>query len=108
LCEGVKADVGKPEHDHILGLSYSPRLYQAHISIWTKDGANKDSVRKLQEAVLAGLSEDLKPKTAADYYFKRHRDHEGFEEAVGGSTKVVAVQGDRSDREGESKAEEAV
>ena len=71
------------EHDHILGLSYSPRLYQAHISIWTQSGANKQSIAKLEQAVIDGLSEDLRPKSSMEYYYKMHREHEGFEEAVG-------------------------
>lgn len=71
------------EHDHILGLSYSPRLYQAHISIWTQNGGNKESIKKLQEAVIQGLSEDLRPKSNVEYYYNMHRDHEGFEEAIG-------------------------
>lgn len=71
------------ERDHVLGLSYSPRLYQAHISIWTQNGANKGAVEKLQNAVISGLSEDLRPNSNAEYYYKMHRDHEGFEQAVG-------------------------
>ena len=80
------------ERDHVLGLSYSPRLYQAHISIWTKDGANQTSVEKLQKAVIQGLSEDLRPKSSAEYYYKMHRDHEGFEEAVGKEVREDEVE----------------
>jgi hypothetical protein len=70
------------ERDHVLGLSFSPRLYHAHISIWTQQGTNKASIEKMEHALLAGLSEDLRPRSAADYYYKRHRDHDGFEEAI--------------------------
>jgi hypothetical protein len=39
-------------------------------------------VEKLQRAVIQGLSEDLRPRSSSEYYYKMHRDHEGFEEAV--------------------------
>lgn len=72
------------ERDHILGISYSPRLYTAHISIWTKKGNNKKSIEALQKTILSRLSEDLRPASEEEYYYKKHSDHEGFGDAVKG------------------------
>ena len=73
------------ERDHILGLSYSPRLYFAHISIWTKQGSNTRSIQMLEREVLGGLSDDLRPNKVMkeECYYKRHEDHEDWREAVG-------------------------
>lgn len=71
------------ERDHILGMSYSPRLYWAHISIWIKKGNNQKSIDMLQKTVLERLSPELKPKSSAEYYFKQHSDHEDWERVVG-------------------------
>lgn len=70
------------ERDHVLGLSWSPRLFVAHISIWTKQGANKASVEILQRTILSRLSDDLKPAIPSDYYYKKHSEHDGWPEAV--------------------------
>lgn len=71
------------EHDHILGLTYSPRLYVSHIGIWNKQGNNSKAVDLLKATVLDRLSAELKP-TEKDVYYKRHNDHEGWEQAVKG------------------------
>lgn len=76
------AGAGVERGDHVLGLSYSSRLYHAHISIWTQQGRNSESVARLQKAVLEGLSEDLRPRSTGEYYYKVHAEHEGFEGAV--------------------------
>ena len=70
------------ERDHVLGISYSPRLYWAHISVWTKKGSNKQSTGLLQKTILERLNEDLKPTSASEYYYKKHSDHEGWEGAT--------------------------
>ena len=72
------------ERDHILGLSYSPRLYYAHISIWTKQGSNTRAIALLENAVLSGLSEDLKPQRTLkeECYYKRHEYHEGWKDVI--------------------------
>jgi Eukaryotic initiation factor 4E len=87
VTKGVYVDAGLikltiAERDHVLGMSYSPRLYWVHISIWTKQGGNQKSVELLTESILSGLSPDLRPKSNADYYFKKHSDHEGWSEVV--------------------------
>lgn len=66
----------------MLGISYSPRLYFAHISIWTKCGENRKSIAALQETIVSRLSPELRPASEMDYYYKRHADHDGWEEAV--------------------------
>jgi len=76
------ADTPIAEGDHVLGMSYSPRLYWAHISVWTRRGDNMRSVEVLQKTIIAGLSPDLRPKSEAEYYFKKHSDHTGWNEAV--------------------------
>jgi hypothetical protein len=48
-------------------------------------------VEKLQRAVIQGLSEDLRPRSSSEYYYKMHRDHEGFEEAV--KVKSLSAEG---------------
>lgn len=73
------------ERDHILGISYSPRLYTAHISIWTKHGDSRKSIEALQNTILSRLSEDLRPVSEEEYYYKKHSDHEGFGDAVKGA-----------------------
>lgn len=70
------------ERDHVLGVSYSPRLYWAHVSVWTKKGGNKKSIELLESTILERLSEDLRPKSASEYYYKKHSDHEGWEDAT--------------------------
>lgn len=67
-----------PERDHVLGISYSPRVYWAHISIWTSQGTNQASILSLEQAVLSGLSSEYRPKSASEYYYKKHSDHEGW------------------------------
>ncbi|KAK5955761.1 hypothetical protein OHC33_003402 [Knufia fluminis] len=79
---GEVGSVVARERDHILGISYSPRLYVAHISIWTKQGANRQSIEALQKTVVSRLSPELQPKSEMDYYYKKHSQHEGWEEAV--------------------------
>lgn len=80
------------ERDHILGISYSPRLYYAHISIWTKSGDNRQSIECLQRTAVSRLSEGLRPTTEMDYYYKKHSDHEGWREAVVASMKNEVVE----------------
>lgn len=80
------------ERDHILGISYSPRLYVAHISIWTKHGRNRASIAALQRTVVARLSPELRPKSDADYYYKKHSDHDGWSEVVAPAGKMAGEQ----------------
>lgn len=82
MCVGMLLTMRCTERDHILGISYSPRLYVAHISIWTKQGANRQSIEALQKTVVSRLSPELQPKSEMDYYYKKHSQHEGWEEAV--------------------------
>lgn len=70
------------DRDHVLGISWSPRLFVAHISIWTKQGGNKASIETLQRTILSRLSEELRPAIPSDYYYKQHKDHVDFTAAV--------------------------
>ena len=69
------------ERDHLLGLSYSPRLYVAHINVWNKHGANVTAVEALKKVILDRLSAELRPADK-DVYYKKHSEHDGWEEAV--------------------------
>lgn len=80
--ESSRLTVFMTERDHILGISYSPRLYVSHISIWTKKGHNRRSIEALQKTILTRVSEDLRPASESEYYYKKHSDHEGFCMAV--------------------------
>ena len=70
------------ERDHVLGMSYSPRLYWVHITIWNKEGSNTKSIALIEQTVLERLSPELRPQSNKDYYYKKHSDHEGWDEAV--------------------------
>jgi Eukaryotic initiation factor 4E len=71
--------------DHVLGMSYSPRLYWGHITIWTKKGDSFKSVEVLERMVLERLSPELRPRSSGEYYYKKHSEHEGWKEAVAGA-----------------------
>lgn len=83
------------EHDHVLGVSYSPRLYWAHISVWTKKGNSKRSIEQLESTVLERLSQDLKPRSVSEYYYKKHSEHEGWEEATKNVRQKVVETGSK-------------
>lgn len=72
--------------DHVLGMSYSPRLYWGHITIWTKKGDSFKSVEVLERMMLERLSPELRPTSSGEYYYKKHSEHEGWKEAVAGAT----------------------
>ena len=72
--------------DHVLGMSYSPRLYWGHISIWTKKGDSFKSVEVLEKMMLQRLTPELRPRSSGEYYYKKHSEHEGWKEAVAGTT----------------------
>ncbi|EXJ78649.1 hypothetical protein A1O1_09050 [Capronia coronata CBS 617.96] len=73
-CGGELQAAIAQEHDHILGMSFSPRLYFTHISIWTKQGDNLRSVLLLERAIVQGLSPDLRPRSNAEFNFRKHSD----------------------------------
>ena len=78
----VEAGITK---DHVLGMSYSPRLYWGLITIWTKKGDSFKSVEVLEKMMLERLSPDLRPGSSGEYYYKKHSQHEGWKEAVAGT-----------------------
>ncbi|KAK5242461.1 hypothetical protein LTR40_012767, partial [Exophiala xenobiotica] len=51
-CGGELQAAVAQERDHILGMSFSPRLYFTHISIWTKQGNNLRSILLLERAIV--------------------------------------------------------
>ncbi len=67
--------------DHVLGMSFSPKLYCVCVSIWLKKGEEK-STSVVQKTVLERLSPELRPANESEYYFKKHSEHLGWEEAV--------------------------
>lgn len=76
------------EHDHILGVSISIRFNTHLISVWNKLGSNEHSVKMLEQTINNRLSPELRPSdnksfvSSSSYFYKRHADHEGFQEAV--------------------------
>jgi len=66
------------ERDHILGMSFSPRLYFTHISIWTKQGNNLRSILLLERAIVEGLSADLRPRSDTELNYRKHVDKIGL------------------------------
>ncbi|KAJ9604323.1 hypothetical protein H2200_011157 [Cladophialophora chaetospira] len=84
LCLGGELQsVIAQERDHILGVSFSPRNNFTHISIWTKQGDNQRSILLLERAILSGLSADLRPKSSADFNYRKHADKIGYTSGVG-------------------------
>ena len=63
-----------PEHDHVLGVSFCPKQYFTHISIWTKNGDDIRSTMIMERAILAGLSPDLRPKSKVEFSYRKHFD----------------------------------
>lgn len=81
------------EHDHIIGVSISIRFNTDLISVWNKLGSNERSVKILEQTIINRLSPELRPAdnkrhdnksfaSPSSYFYKRHADHEGFQEAV--------------------------
>lgn len=75
------------EHDHIIGVSISIRFNTDLISVWNKLGSNERSVKMLEQTIINRLSPELRPAdnksfASSSYFYKRHADHEGFQEAV--------------------------
>ena len=71
-----------------------------HISVWTKQGSNRQSIEALEKTVLERLSVELRPKSSSDYYYKKHSEHEGWEQAVS----AAKSREDRHGDAGEIKA----
>ena len=73
------------EHDHVVGVSISIRFNTQLISVWNKLGSNERSVKMLEKTIMDRLSPGLMPKTFASSspcFYKRHAEHDGFQEAV--------------------------
>lgn len=73
-----RPDEDRTERDHILGMSFSPRLYFTHISIWTKQGNNLRSILLLERAIVEGLSPDLRPRSNTEFNYRKHVDKLGL------------------------------
>jgi Eukaryotic initiation factor 4E len=71
--------------DHVLGMSFSPRLYWVCVSVWLKKGGEGVGAGRevVQKTVLERLSPELRPTSEGEYYYRKHSEHEGWEEAVG-------------------------
>lgn len=72
------------EHDHVLGVSTSVRFNSHLISVWNKLGSNEKSIKVLERTILDRLSPDLRPTGIGSnaYFYKRHDENEGYQEAV--------------------------
>ncbi|KAL8684886.1 MAG: hypothetical protein Q9218_008088 [Villophora microphyllina] len=74
--------------DDICGVSLSRRFNSDLIQIWNRRADMQPSVDAILKVVLAQLSDGLKPKEGS-YYYKRHSEHTGFAEVVGGKAEEV-------------------
>ncbi|KAL2221053.1 translation initiation factor eIF 4e-like domain-containing protein [Thermoascus aurantiacus ATCC 26904] len=96
------------EHDHVLGVSTSVRFNSHLISVWNKCGSNERSVKALEKIIIERLSPELRPTGTNSYFYKRHAEHDGYQQAVEASKKSEAgsdVQGEsEATVEGETKA----
>ncbi|GLB06188.1 hypothetical protein AtubIFM57258_001485 [Aspergillus tubingensis] len=72
------------EHDHVLGVSTSVRFNSHLISVWNKLGSNERSIKALEQTIIDRLSPELRPTGTGStaYFYKRHDENEGFQEAV--------------------------
>ena len=67
--------------DDICGVSLSVRFNSHLISIWNRDASNQASINAIRAKVLEQLPEEFRP-SAANIYYKKHSEHNGFNEAV--------------------------
>lgn len=74
-----RAEEDGGQKEEVLGVSWSARGWGGVVSLWTRGNAGRGG--NWGEGVVGKLSEELRP-TRAEWYFKLHREHEGFEEAV--------------------------
>jgi hypothetical protein len=67
--------------DDLCGLSLSVRFNSNLITIWNRDGENEKTIQGILDVVLEKVSSEYEPKTGS-YYYKKHSEHQGFQEAV--------------------------
>jgi len=76
--------------------------------VWNKCGSNERSVKALEKIIIERLSPELRPTGTNSYFYKRHAEHDGYQQAVEASKKSEAgsdVQGEsEATVEGETKA----
>jgi hypothetical protein len=70
------------EHDHVLGVSTSVRVNSHLISVWNKSGSNERSIKALEATIIDRLSPELRPQGGNSYFYKRHEEHEGYQQAI--------------------------
>ncbi|GAD95067.1 translation initiation factor eIF4E, putative [Paecilomyces variotii No. 5] len=89
------------EHDHVLGVSTSIRFNSHLISVWNKLGSNQRAIKALEETIIDRLSPELRPAGASSYFYKRHDEHDGYQQAVEASKnqseKKVESQDEKKD-----------
>ncbi|KAL1865558.1 hypothetical protein Plec18167_009371 [Paecilomyces lecythidis] len=89
------------EHDHVLGVSTSIRFNSHLISVWNKLGSNQRAIKALEETIIDRLSPELRPAGASSYFYKRHDEHDGYQQAVEASKnqseKKVEPQDEKKD-----------
>lgn len=75
------------EHDHVLGVSTSIRFNSHLISVWNKLGSNQNAIKALEETIIDRLSPELRPSGTNSYFYKRHDEHDGYQQAIEASKK---------------------
>lgn len=87
---GVK---GRGFKDDICGISFSPRAKTTAVSVWTRDAGHAEGVKRVLEAVLEGIEQELRPREGT-YYYKKHAEHEAFGKSGMNERKEKEVSGE--------------
>lgn len=69
----------------MLGVSTSVRFNSHLISVWNKLGDNETSIKRLERTIIDRLSPELRPAGGPgpnSYFYRRHRENEGYQRAV--------------------------
>ena len=99
----------KSPGDDLCGVTLSVRFNSDLISIWTRDGTNQKTKDGILGVMMEKLSPHLIPKDQSHYYYKKHSEHNGFDEVVAKAKSAAAVKEDDSGKilEAEVKEEES-
>ena len=83
----------------------SVRFNSHLISVWHKSGSNGKAIKALETTIVGRLSPELRPTGSSTFFYKRHDEHEGFQQAVEQAAKSDAVSAQVELKETESTKE---
>lgn len=89
--------------DDICGVVYTTRFNANLITIWNRDGSNQASIDGILSTVISEVSDEVRPKDGS-YFYKKHSQHAGFDEAVAKAKADAQAKIDKS--EAKKKVEE--